>query len=405
MSPDLAATQLLDPGVIEDPYPFYRRLLAAAPVWRVPGTRVVAVSSSELVNEATARVDDFSSNMRCLLYKNDAGLPEQLSFGEFAQQTLATADPPRHALHRKAVFPELVARRMLMLEPEISRLAVDCVGRAVAAGRTDFMAVVGNVIPITVINSLVGFTESDIDVLLRAAFDSTAMLGSVVSRRRLEELIASTGDVEEWISDQIAAAPTGYGNILSSIVRAIADGTFLVEEGTIILHTLLSAGGETTSSLLGNAILMLAERPDLQRQLRADPGLVASFVEEVLRLESPFRMMMRSVPAPTTLGGVKIAAGDTVLLMYGAANRDPAQYHRPDDLDLHRDVARSHLAFGRGIHYCVGARLARLEATIVLTEVLARTATIALDSARPPRWAESLLVRRLEELPVHLVPR
>ena len=135
MSAGLDATFLLDAAVIDDPYPFYRRLLAEAPVWRVPGTSVVVISSFELVNEAVARVADFSSNMKCLLYKDEDGLPQQLSFGDLGQQTLATADPPEHAIHRKTVFPDLVAKRMVSLEPYISDLAASCVGRRCRRGR------------------------------------------------------------------------------------------------------------------------------------------------------------------------------------------------------------------------------------------------------------------------------
>ncbi len=405
MSRSIPAGALLDPQVIDDPYPFYRRLLAEAPVWRVPGTQVVVVSSFDLVTEATARVEDFSSHMKCLLFKNDDGLPEQLSFAHMSQQTLATADPPDHSLHRRTVFPDLVAKRMLALEPGISELAVDCVEQALAQGRTDFMAAVGNVVPITVINDLVGFRDSDPQHLLKAAFDSTAMLGSVLASADLDALIGRIGAVHEWIRKQMETVRAEDSDkVLGTITAGVEAGTFTEYEATIMLHTLLSAGGETTSSLLGNAALILAERPDLQQKLREEPGLVANFIEEVLRLESPFRMMMRSVPGPASLGGVDICAGDTLLMLFGAANRDPAQYDRPDELVLDRDNVRTHLAFGRGIHYCVGARLARLEAQIVLSELLGRTSVIELDPDASPQRAESLLVRRFTRLPLRLTP-
>lgn len=407
MNDAIPATALLDPEVIEDPYPFYRRLQAEAPVWRVPGTNVVVVSSFDLVTEATARVEDFSSHMKALLFKNDDGLPEQLSFGDMAQQTLATADPPDHALHRRTVFPELVAKRMLALESGISALAADCVQRALAEGRTDFMATVGNLVPITVINDLVGFRDSDPQDLLKAAFDSTAMLGSVLASADLDALIGRIGPVHEWIRQQMEAvraedSDNGSDNVLGAIAAGVEAGTFSEYEATIMLHTLLSAGGETTSSLLGNAVLMLAEHPDLQQQLRQQPDRLPDFIEEVLRLESPFRMMMRSVPRPTSLGDVDLHEGDTLLMLFGAANRDPAQFERPDEVELDRGNARTHLAFGKGIHYCVGARLARLEGQIVLAELLARTSHIELEPHAPPRRARSLLVRRLDVLPVRL---
>ena len=405
MTNPVPATALLDPVVIEDPYPFYRRLQAEAPVWRVPGTQVVVVSSFALVTEATARVEDFSSHMKALLFKNDEGLPEQLSFGNMAQQTLATADPPDHSLHRGTVFPELVAKRMLALEPGISALAADSVQRALAEGRTDFMATVGNLVPITVVNDLVGFRESDPQDLLKAAFDSTAMLGSVLTSAELDALIGRIEPVHEWIRQQMEAVRAEDSDkVLGTIATGVEAGTFSEYEATIMLHTLLSAGGETTSSLLGNAVLMLAERPELQQQLRQEPERIMDFIEEVLRLESPFRMMMRSVPRPTSLGGVELHEGDTLLMLFGAANRDPTQFARPDEVDLDRGNVRTHLAFGKGIHYCVGARLARLEGQIGLAELLARTSHIELDPDVAPRRARSLLVRRLDRLPLTLTP-
>lgn len=193
--------------------------------------------------------------------------------------------------------------------------------------------------------------------------------------------------------------------LLGTIARGVADGAMTHQEGVIILHTLLSAGGESTTSLLGNAVRILAEHPDLQQQLRDDPTLVPAFVEEAVRLESPFRYLLRSVPADTTLGGVDIPADATLLLFWSAANRDPDEFDHPDDIVLDREVPRHHVAFGRGIHHCVGAPLARLEARVVLTRLLAETASITLDPDHRPRRVQSLLVRRHETLPVVVTPR
>jgi cytochrome P450 len=150
---------------------------------------------------------------------------------------------------------------------------------------------------------------------------------------------------------------------------------------------------------------LLAEHPELQEHLRRNPEQIPRFVEEALRIESPFRYQMRSVPKDTSLGGVDIPADATLLLLFGAANRDDAEFERPDEVDLHRKVPRLHLAFGRGIHHCVGAPLARIEARVVLTVLLERTASITLDPGRTPRWVNSLMVRRHEQLPLRLVAR
>jgi cytochrome P450 family 144 len=267
------------------------------------------------------------------------------------------------------------------------------------------MMTVGNVVPITLIAQLIGFRSADLGSLLRAAFDSTALVGGRLSLDELSALVVKSSETHVWISEQLAA----YGDdsdteILGTVARGIEGGAMSESDGVILLQTLLGAGGESTTSLLGNAVRILAEQPELQQQLRNDPDLVPIFIEEVLRLESPFRFLLRHVPHDTALGGVNVPAGSTVLLFWGAANRDADQYGEPDEVRLNRPAPRHHLAFGRGIHHCVGAPLARLEGRVVLTTLLERTASFRLDGNRSPSWFDSLQVRRHEYLPVELVP-
>ena len=407
MTVDIPATMLLDPEVLDDPYPFYGRLHREAPVWQVPGTEVFVVSTFDTVADATARVADFSSNMRCLLYRDDAGLPARLSFGgEDGVQTLATADPPIHTVHRSVVFPELMAKRMASLESEVAEISERCITQGLDEGDTDFMRTVGNVVPITLVSRLIGFQDSDPARLLQAAFDGTRIVGGSVSLGELNDLMVRSSEIGAWISAQLeAVAATPGENLLGTVARGIQTGDLQVEEGVVTLQTLLSAGGESTSSLLGNAVRILAEHQDLQTELRQSPELVPAFVEEVLRLESPFRQLTRSVPRDTRLGDVDIPADSTLMLFWGAANRDPAEYEAADQVNLQRPAPRHHLAFGRGIHHCVGAPLARLEGRIVLTELLERTSRITLAADESPRWVESVQARRHEYLPVRLEPR
>ena len=404
MNDEIPATLLLDPSVVSDPYGFYRRLRTEAPVWDVGGTGLFTVSTFDLLAEVTSRVEDFSSNLQCLLYRDADGLPCRLGFGDAAGQALATADPPMHALHRSTVFPELVARRMDELEPDIAAVADRCLRDALAKGSVDFMAEIGNVVPITIISRLIGFQEGNLEQLLSAAFDSTAMLGSTCTLTELTELITRTGDIHAWIGDRLARAQQHPAeDLLGAVARGVNGDVFTEVEAKGILHTLLSAGGESTTSLLGNAVRILAEDHDLQDRVRRRPELIPAFMEEALRLEPPFRYHMRSVPNDTRLGDVDIPAGSTLLLLWGAANRDRTEFERPDDVDLQRPVPRHHLAFGRGIHHCVGAPLARIEARTVLTLLLERTSSITLDPDSPPVWVHSLMVRRHEHLPVRLV--
>jgi cytochrome P450 len=403
MNPMLPGTLLLDPTVIDNPYPFYRDLHRQAPVWQVPGTAVFVVSSYALLTEAGTRVGDFSSNMRYLLYRGENGLPSRLPFNT-GIQTLANADPPLHTLHKNTVFPNFVAKRMLLLEPEIQKIATARVECALDKRGFDFMADIGNLVPITVVSRLIGFRNSDIGALLQAAFDSTEIVGATLSLERLQEIVSRSTEIQEWLHDQLTLATKEPGeDILTSIGNGIKTGVLSAHEGIIMMQTLLGAGGESTTSLLGNAVRILAEDRDLQERLRQHPELIPNFVEEALRLESPFRSMLRSTPKDTTLGGIDIPADATVMLFWSAGNRDPEVFDNPDEVILNR--ARPQLAFGRGIHFCIGAPLARLEAKVVLSILLARTSNIRLDPDRPPQWVKSLQVRRHDHLHVEINPR
>jgi cytochrome P450 len=163
---------------------------------------------------------------------------------------------------------------------------------------------------------------------------------------------------------------------------------------------LLGAGGETTTSLIGNAIRVLAERPALQAELRDAPQRIPAFVEEVLRFESPFRFHPRTATKAIELGGVPVPERAMVALLWGSANRDERVFEHPDDVVLDRPNAHLQLGFGRGIHHCVGAPLARLEARVAVAMLLARTRGFALDPDASPRWTDSLWIRRHDALPI-----
>jgi cytochrome P450 len=390
MSTDIPGALLLDPDVIDDPYPFYRRLQAEAPVWRVSDTDVVAISTYPLIAEAASRVEDYSSHMRHLLYRGDAGLPERVPFGDAGADALATADPPRHKFHRDVVFSELVSKRMDALEPEVTAIADDCIAE-VSDPTFDFMAIVGNVVPITVMTRLIGFRNADRQDLFDAAVDSTSMLGATLSRAELDQRILRTLEIETWIGEQLSDEVENPGDdILGAVAHGVSDGVLTHQEGCVVLHTLLSAGGESTTSLIGNAVRILAERQDLQGLLRRNPALI--------------RFLLRTASRDSTLGGVDIPSESTVLLLWGAANRDASTFQSPDDIVLDRKVPRRHVAFGRGIHHCVGAPLARLESRVVLSRFLAQTSKFSLDTNDRPEWVQSLMVRRHDRLILQASP-
>jgi cytochrome P450 len=402
-TPSLAPEQLLDPAVLEDPYAFYRQLVAEAPVWRIPGTDIVLVSSFDAVTEAVNRTADFSSNLRGLLYRNEDGTPGVAPFDP-GIQALATADPPSHGRHRSAIFPELVAKRMATLREEIQELADIFVAAALTGDRVEAMTALANPIPIRVVSKLIGFQDEDPDQLLQVAFTSTAMLAATRSREHQLSAMETSMEAVGWIVGQVDAAIGGAPaeGILGVVAQAVNNGYLEASEAFSVMATLLSAGGESTTSLLGNALHHLATHPALHAEIRAVPELLTPYIEEMLRLESPFRYHLRHAPAATELHGVEVPAGAAVLLLWGAANRDPAEFDRPDEVVLDRAAPRHHLAFGRGIHLCVGAPLARLEAAVILGEILRRTTSIELDPDDPPVREPSLVVRRFSRLPLRV---
>lgn len=402
MTEALSGKRLIAPEVLDDPYRFYQQLRETAPVWQVPGENIFVVTRYALLDEASRRVEDFSSNLTGVLYRRWNGAPTRFAHGNFPFQTLATADPPAHPIHRKAVFPELVAKKMMGMAPEIEQVADECVARLLQAGSADFMSLVANPLPMTIVSKLVGFRESNIDKLLQAAFDSTSVVDGRMNLFQLLWCLLRSAMIQGWIGRQLRMASPEGGDILAAIRRSVDDGTLRTIEGRAILHILLAAGGESTTSLLGNAVRRLAEDPELQSMLRAQPERIPAFLEEILRLESPFRYHLRSVPKDTSLGGVSIPRGATVLMFWSAGNRDPDMFARPDELDL--DRPRNHITFGRGIHTCVGAPLARLEGVITLRALLAKTRHITLDASQAPEWVKSLQVRRHERLPICVTP-
>ena len=403
MSSSIPGSRILEPETIQNPYPFYRELQEHAPVWRIPHTDIFCVSSYALVDEASRRVDDFSSNIRGVLYRSEGNVPAVLAYSAEGTDILATADPPVHTLHKNAIFPSLVSKRMAGMEPEVRVFADKALDRLDGSDEVEFMSELAFKIPIDVVVRLVGFQGSDYAALLRLALDSSAMVGGALTMEQLLKIASRNQSISEWLRDQLVLVSPPEDTILHACQKAVADSVLNAEEARGILHILLAAAGESTSSLIGNATRMLAEDQALQEELRGNPGLVPAFLEEALRLESPFRSHLRSVPADTRLGGVDIPAGATMLLFWGASGRDAEVFSDPDRMDLTRP--RKHLAFGRGIHTCVGAPLARLEAKVVVEMLLERTSSITIAEGKKPVWAESLQMRRHEYLPINLVIR
>ena len=393
-------------SLVDDPYPFLARLRREAPVWRVPGTDAFLVSTWELVAEAVGRVDDFSNHFRHALFAEDDGSVGVLGLGEGgAPDVFAGADPPDHTAHRRIFFPALVQARMEALEPYVASVADELLDETLTTDHADAVAGLANPLPLRVVaERVIGFTDVDVDQLQRWVFAGSRFMGGRLRLDELGEVATEAAGLLPWVGAQLdaALATPRESDVLGAAAAGVRDGVLTHDEAAFTLTVLLGAGGETTTSLIGNAVCILAEQPELQRSLRADPAQVAAFVEEVLRLESPFRFHPRSARNSAGLGGVEIREGAMVMLLWSSANRDDSIFDQPDELVVGRPNSHLHMGFGRGIHHCVGAPLARLEARVVLRRLLERTRSFALDPQSPPRWVDSLWVRRHETVPLVL---
>lgn len=397
MPAPLAATDLLSSTTMENPYPLYSRLRQEAPVWQVPGTKIFVVTRYDMIDEATKRTGDFSSNLTSILFRKRKGLPGRLKHGNRkVGQFLATADQPMHTRHKALIAPLFSPKRIATMQAKVEAVATDYIGKALTKARVDFMSEIGNPVPMKVVSDFVGFPTEDIDRLLQAAFDSTAIVGASLTLWELLRCLARSALIQLWLNRQLDIASSTGDKIISRLKYSVEQGDLSKAAALGILHTFLAAGGESTTGLMGSAVRKLAEDTQLQNKLRANPELIANFLEEVLRIESPFRCHLRSVHKDTTLGGVDIPADSTVMLFWAAGNRDPDVLPEPEIFDI--DRPRRHMAFGRGIHTCIGAPLARLEAKIVIEKLLAQTTNIALDPASPPKWVPSMQVRRYQTL-------
>jgi cytochrome P450 len=390
---------LFDDQYVQDPYPLYGQMHEVGPVHRIGDSGFYAVSSWEAVNEAVARCDDFSSNLTATMMYQPAGDVTAFEVGEVggATQALATADEPSHSVHRKALLPQLAAKRIRAFEPFIALTAGDVWNANVKGGRIEWMGAMANRLPMMIVGRIIGVPDADIDKLTRWGYSATQVVEGLVTEDQMQAAGVAVMELSGYIAEQFQQAATDpRDNLLGDLAAACATGEITDLAALAMMITLFSAGGESTASLIGSAAWILTTQPDVQRQVRDKPELLGAYLEEVLRYEPPFRGHYRHVLHDTELCGVDVPAGARLLLLWGAANRDPLHFDQPGQFRLDRPSAKSHISFGKGIHFCVGAALARLEAKVVLGQLLERTSWI--DAEDTGRWLPSLLVRRLERL-------
>lgn len=384
---------------IQDPYPLYDRMRAEAPVHRIGDSVFYAVCGWDAVLEAVDRVGDFSSNLTATMVFHEDGTVTPFDMGQpgAPMHTLATADDPIHAVHRKILLPHLSAKRVRIIEEFAAQTADLLWEENLRDGQIEWMSAVANRLPMMVVCKLLGLAADDVDRLIRLGYATTTLLDGIVTPDQLAAAGVAAMELSGYVLEHFEkASDNSEDGLIADLAARCTSGELEQLPALGIMLTLFSAAGESTASLLGSAAWILADRPGVQHQLRENPQLLSSFIEEALRFESPFRGHYRHVWRDTTLGGVEVPAGAHLLLMWGAANRDPAHFAAPNEFRLDRASAKGHVSFGKGVHFCVGAALARLEAHIVLRMLLERTSWI--DATDVGEWLPSILVRRRERL-------
>ena len=307
---------LLDPETIEDPYPFFACLREHAPVHRVPGTEVHLVSKRALVEEALERHEDFSANLTGVLMTGLSGEPELFDLTRFGSSVdgIANADEPAHAVHRKLVLPHVTPKGIAALEPTLRGWADELMTPLIEAGSGDWIERVANPLPTRAMATVVGLPLADADLLLEWAMTGTEILAGTTTPERMAYVGAKTGEMTAYLRarlERALGAPAGRPaeGVIGELARGVREGLISDSDGVSILVVLAGAGGESTSSLTGNAVRILAEQPALQAELRARPERIGAFVEEAVRLETPFRGHYRAVKRATKLGGVELSLG------------------------------------------------------------------------------------------------
>ncbi|OBB97699.1 cytochrome P450 [Mycobacterium sp. 852002-30065_SCH5024008] len=390
---------LFDDEFIQNPYPLYDRMHQAGHVHRIGASDFYAVSSWAGVSEAVTRCADFSSNLTATMMYQPGGAVAAFPMGELGgpTQALATADEPVHSVHRKALLPQLAAKRIRAFEPFIAETAARIWEARERDGRIEWMSAMANRLPMMIVGRIIGVPDADIDKLIHWGYSATQVVEGLVTQDQMDAAGIAVMELSGYIIERFQdAAGNRQDNLLGDLATACASGDLDDLAALAMMITVFSAGGESTASLIGSAAWVLATRPDIQRQLRDRPDALGAFLEEVLRYEPPFRGHYRHVVNDTELCGAELPAGSRLILLWGAANRDPSHFDNPAEFRLDRPAGKGHISFGKGIHFCVGAALARLEATIVLGHLLERTSNVT--AAAVGRWLPSLLVRRLERL-------
>lgn len=371
-----------------DPFPHYERMRQAAPVFHDDQSGSWHVFLYDDVQRVLSEYARFSSRM---------GGDDPSETGQLFASSLITADPPRHRQLRSLVTQAFTPKAVDALAPRISRLTDELLDGIAALGSADLIQELAYPLPVIVISELMGVPAEDRD---RFKHWSDVVVSQTRAGAVNEDQHVTNVEMTEYFLNLIEQRRSRPCNdLISNLLSAEIDGQKLsVAELLGFCSLLLVAGNETTTNLIGNAVLCLTEVPGTIERLRQEPALLPQAIEEVLRFRSPVQSMYRVTVADTTLGDVQIPAGAPLVAWIGSANRDERQFERPAQFDVDRSQNR-HLAFGHGIHFCLGAPLARLEARIALSAMLSRLPGLALAPGARLERMDSTIVYGLKTLP------
>jgi cytochrome P450 len=408
-----------DPSLVEDPLSYYEFVRAQGPVWREPHHGAFVVTGYDEIFEIFRDPQTFSS---CNSFGGPfPGLPEEPHGDDVTaliekyrhlyptSESLITFDPPLHGDHRGLLMRLLTPRRLRENEAFMWRLADQQIDGFAAKGSCDFIAEYAQPFAMLVIADLLGVPEAD-HPELRERIVARGAAGAVGQRSEGNFLAY----LEEYFTRYVMERRREpRDDVLTKMALAkFSDGSTPEAIDVVRVATILFAGGQGTAArFLGNAMTQIAEDAELQRLLRAEPERIPQFVEETLRFNSPVKVTFRMARVSTTVGGVKIPAGSTLVMLLGAADRDARRFECPAEFHVERPNAREHLAFGRGIHTCPGAPLVRAEGPITIARMLHRLDDIRIsESAHGPAGARhydytpSYILRGVESLHLAFTP-
>ena len=378
-----------------DPYPLFTQARSAFPVLHEPGSDMWLLFDYDSVKRALNDSEVFSSVVETPMGK----APDWLVF----------SDPPRHSKLRAIVMRAFTPRSIASVEPRVRELSRELLEPVLERGEMDLVADYSAPLPMMVIAELLGIPSSDrqrfmhwAEVIMTLSY---TISGGEEAARAISENAAVKEEMRAYFADLAdQRRRTPKDDLLTRLVEAEVDGERLTP-GEILgfFQLLLSAGTETTTNLINNALLCLLEHPDQFARLRAEPRLLPSALEEVLRYRTPVQMVFRATKGDVALHGQVIPAGKLVLVMIGSANRDATKFQDADRFDITRDP-NPHIAFGHGIHFCLGAALSRLEARVALTDLLEQLKGVQLASSEPWVPRKALNVLGPARLPVRFEP-